>query len=43
MRPQNFNRTEKKPEKLTKAEKVYNAIQKDKRRAAASQKKTVTA
>ncbi len=39
----NMNRAEKKPERLTKAEKVYNALQKDKRRAASSQKKEASA
>lgn len=37
---QNFNRAEKKVEKMGKSEKVFNAIQKDKRRAQQSQKKT---
>ena len=33
MRPRTFNRGEKKVEKLTKMEKVYNAVQKMKKRA----------
>ena len=39
MKSQTFNRVEKKKEKISKAEKVYNAIHKDKLRAAASRKK----
>ena len=38
MKNQSQNRTEKKQEKINKAEKTYNAVQKWKRRAAASKK-----
>ncbi len=43
MRPQTFNRTEKKDIKLNKAEKVYNANKKAKDREAARKKVAVTA
>ncbi len=42
MKAQQMNRTEKKPEKLTKQEKVYNMLQKAKAREA-SRKKPATA
>ena len=38
MKPRTFNRGEKKVEKLTKMEKVYNAVQKMKKRAEAAAK-----
>ncbi len=41
MKAQTFNRTEKKV-KLSKAEKVYNAIKKDERRAAAQKKEATS-
>ncbi len=41
MKPQTFNRTEKKDDKLTKQEKVYNYLQKTKQREE-SRKKVAT-
>lgn len=43
MKPQTMNRADRKPEKLTKQEKVYNMLQKAKAREAANQKKSTTA
>mgnify|MGYP001588988257 FL=1 len=43
MKPQTFNRTEKKDEKLTKQEKAYNYFQKTKLRAESRKKVATTA
>ena len=42
MKTQTFNRSERKDEKISKSEKVYNAMQKAKRRLAAQKKETAS-